>query len=61
VDVKTLSRITLYICAVALVGLAVFQGTDPPHAQALGIGVATKILTALVVVVVAHLMQPPEA
>jgi len=56
---QALRRIILYVCAVALVGLAVFQSTDPPHPQALALGAGTKVVTALIAVIVARMAQPP--
>lgn len=59
-DMQTVRRIILYLCAVALVGLAAFQSTDPPHHAAVGVGVLSKVLTALIAISVARLAQPPE-
>jgi len=56
---QAVRRIILYVCAVSLVGLAVFQSTDPPHQQALAVGAATKVLAAMIAIVVARMAQPP--
>jgi hypothetical protein len=61
VDMNAVRRILLSVCAVALVALAVFQSTDLPHGEALAVGVATKIITALIAIAVAGLASPPEA
>ena len=53
-------RILLDVCALVLLGLAVFQSTDPPHGEAVAMGVATKVITALIAIAVARLASPPE-
>lgn len=50
-------RGSLILIALALVGLAVFQGTSPPHHQQLIIGVVTKVLIAALAVIVARFVQ----
>lgn len=59
VDMHVVGRIILYLCALGLIALAVFQATDPPHQEALLIGVVTKIVTAMIAVVIAQMVRPP--
>jgi uncharacterized membrane protein YjdF len=55
----TVLRMILYVGALVLTGLAVFQSTDPSHRAALALGEVTKVITAVIAVVLAHLVQPP--
>lgn len=59
VDTQAVRRVILYVCALVLVALAEFQSTDPPHGEALLVGVATKVITALIAIVIARMVQPP--
>jgi hypothetical protein len=60
VNISTIGRVILYLCALALVALAAFQATDPPPGETVAMGVGTKALTALIAIVVARLAQPPS-
>lgn len=50
-------RGALIVIALALVALAVYQGTNPPHRAEVAIAVLTKILIAVIAVIMARLVQ----